>query len=202
MQICDVISFNIPEFQEETMEEDENMAESLVGEATCEKFICFVCKTEHEDEKSFKEHHRKFHGKTGEDAEKIRDMMERNLLQNEAISKEYSLRETASRKAFRSEIELTEQILNKSPGQGPEYWEEEAFMNEGEPDESRSRQIISRDDQPGVQSEAAASDESEVAEKEVENTGEAQRSSEGEGDDDEPAKKSAFAAALNLQVMS
>ncbi len=49
---------------------------------------------------------------SAEDAEKLRDIIERSKLQTDAVSNEYSLRETASRRASRSEIELNERFLS------------------------------------------------------------------------------------------
>ena len=163
-----------------------------------EKLICFVCKTEHDDEKAFREHYKQFHGKMSEeDAGKLREMVERSLLQNEAISKEYSLRATASRKAFRSEIEITEQILGGAHGHNEV---EEAFRKIGQPENSKSLPVYRQF--ATSESKFDTNEKSRIDTNEGEKPNDARRSSAVDGEDDEPAKKSAFAAALNLQVMS
>ena len=182
------------------------MPEYSVELPTSEKLICFVCKTEHDDEKAFREHYKQFHGKMSEeDAGKLREMVERSLLQNEAISKEYSLRATASRKAFRSEIEITEQILGAAHGHSEV---EEAFKKIGQSENSKSqsayRQFAASESKfdANETSRIDANEASRIDANEGEKSNDAQGSSAADGDDDEPAKKSAFAAALNLQVMS
>ena len=178
------------------LQEDENMGEFVVDLPNSEKLVCFVCKAEHDDEKAFREHYKQFHGKMSEeDAGKLREMVERSRLQNEAISKEYSLRATASRKAFRSEIEITEQILGVSHGYGED---ETAFTVPGKLDSSKLQSVHR---QPSITEGISDTREKNKSDG---NDGEngTQPTSSADGGDDEPAKKSAFAAALNLQVMS
>lgn len=235
----------------DSMDEDENFPDFPAGLAG-EKIVCFICKNEFDDEKSFKVHYGRAHGKmSADDAERLRDMIKRSLLQTEAVSKEYSLRATASRKAFRSEIEFTDHILSKSPSLedgSPEEdsWSEEAFavsddqQNNRKPAQSSSFQPITSQEakriveinesvdenshnnrkqarsssfQPITSQEAKRIVDSNQSMATVASDGlnnqEGRESTENTppaGDctsqGDEPSRKSAFAAALDLKVMT
>ena len=199
------------------MDEDENFPEFPAGLAG-EKIVCFICKNEFDDEKSFKVHYGRAHGKmSADDAERLRDMIKRSLLQTEAVSKEYSLRATASRKAFRSEIEFTDHILSKSPSLedgSPEEdsWSEEAF-SVGDNQHNNSKQARSSSFQPITSREAKRIVDSNQSMSTVAsdglNNGERRVSTENTpptvdctSQGDEPSRKSAFAAALDLKVMT
>ena len=233
------------------MDEDENFPDFPAGLAG-EKIVCFICKNEFDDEKSFRVHYGRAHGKmSADDAERLRDMIKRSLLQTEAVSKEYSLRATASRKAFRSEIEFTDHILSKSPSLedgSPEEdnWSEEAFSvgdnqynNRKQPGSSSLQPITSQEAKRIVESNQSVDDNlfshrkqarsssfqpitSQEAKRIVDsnqsmttvasdglNNGQRRVSTENTpptgactSQGDEPSRKSAFAAALDLKVMT
>ena len=184
------------DLEDDALLEDEKILEySPVELIDGGKFRCSVCSSELDDEKSFMEHYEQSHGKMlEEDKKRLRKMVERSVLQNNAISKDYSLRATASRKALRSEMEITEQILGAVLGQGAV---EEAFAVNRHSDSSKSQSVHDQSAISASKLDAREKSQDEGSAKESQPPSAADRA-----DDDEPTKKSAFAAALNLQVMS
>eukprot|EP00795_Rhopilema_esculentum_P011564 gene11564-21798_t len=197
--------------ERDPFEEEDNFP-NIHALETDGKFVCSLCKSEFDDQKAFKIHYKKTHCKGSHgDAGRLRDVVERSLLQTEAVSKEYSLRATASRKAFRSEIELTEQILS-GPATPEESEQEEESLSIDEVVAHEEERIQSGSSTfPPVRKDVDAEKiQSDVA---LGSSLSETRPSEGKSVDespildskdkeDEPAKKSAFAAALNLQVMT
>eukprot|EP00794_Sanderia_malayensis_P018221 gene18221-20039_t len=154
------------------------------GMISAKLLACFICKSEFENEVSFRIHYETAHGGLSpEDAEKLRDMIERNRLQTEAVSKEYSLRDTASRKAIRSEFEYTENYLN-SPSQTREnsVAYQDKLQADDEYDYDYDDEVIAIEPRPDVGHE-----DSDHQGEAFENQSEASR-------------KNFFAAALNLRV--
>jgi len=195
--ILDDEQFADADLEDDALLEDEELVEDSPAELVDgEKFRCSVCKTEHDDEKSFVEHYEQSHGKMSEeDANRLRKMAERSILLSNAISKDYSLRATASRKAFRSEMEITEQILGVVRGQSAV---EEASAVNRHSDSSKSQSVHG---QSAIS--AGKLDAREKSQNQARSTKESPPLSTSDStNDDEPTKKSAFAAALNLQVMS
>ena len=180
----------------QSLDEEENPTAFPVGNSQ-DKFACFICKSEFEDENAFKTHYMKDHAGMGlDDAEKLRDVIERSRLQSDAVSKEYGLRETASRKAFRSEIVFTEQCL-RSPPMGNDGHGTEAEPSD--PDVSQNQDPTEqRIDENGI-----AVSESQELRDATESAMPVTCSENGVNEKDtveEPAKINFFAAALNLKV--